>query len=162
MTNPDKQAPPGNGRDHVQSLARGLAVLKAFSAEQPELTLSEVARQCDLTRSAARRFLLTLTDLGYVGVDGRNFYLRSPVLELGYLYLSSLQLPDVARPHLEQLSAELQRPGTVSSREARGATSSGCATSSTRATPPSLSSCCSRMRRHRAAFSSPARSREPR
>lgn len=110
---PDPQAPPGDGRDHVQSLARGLAVLKAFSAEQPEQTLSEVARQCGLTRSAARRFLLTLSDLGYVGVDGRNFYLRSQVLELGYLYLSSLQLPDLARQHLEQLSAELKRSTSV-------------------------------------------------
>lgn len=108
------QSPPaGSVRDHVQSLERGLSVLKAFSAEQPELTLSEVARHCDLPRSAARRFLLTLVDLGYVGVDGRNFYLRSQVLELGYTYLSSMRLPDVARRPLVQLSADLQRSTSV-------------------------------------------------
>lgn len=109
----DQPAPARNGRDHVQSLERGLAVLKAFSAEQPELTLSEVARQCDLTRSAARRFLLTLVDLGYVGIDGRNFYLRSQVLELGYTYLASLQLPEVARRHLVALSDEVARSSSV-------------------------------------------------
>lgn len=108
------QSPPaGNERDHVQSLERGLAVLKAFSAEQPELTLSEVARICEVSRSAARRFLLTLVDLGYIGVDGRNFSLRSQVLELGYTYLSTLQLPEIARRPLVQLSAELQRSTSV-------------------------------------------------
>ncbi|MGH3489807.1 MAG: IclR family transcriptional regulator domain-containing protein [Actinopolymorphaceae bacterium] len=93
----------------MQSLERGLAVLAAFSPERPTLTLSDLARQAGLARSAARRFLLTLVDLGYVGVDGRNFYLKSRVLELGFTYLSSLLLPEVARPHLARLSAELGR-----------------------------------------------------
>jgi IclR family transcriptional regulator, pca regulon regulatory protein len=108
---PDRVEPdrPVGGRDHVQSLERGLAVLAAFSPERPTLTLSELARQAGLARSAARRFLLTLVDLGYVGVDGRNFYLKSRVLELGFTYLSSLLLPEVARPHLARLSAELGR-----------------------------------------------------
>ena len=52
--------------DFVQSLERGLAVIRAFGAEDPELTLSDVARRTGLTRAAARRFLLTLADLGYV------------------------------------------------------------------------------------------------
>jgi IclR family pca regulon transcriptional regulator len=99
---------------HVQSLERGLAVIRAFDAQHPELTLSEVARICDLTRAAARRFLLTLADLGYVRTDGRMFSLTPRVLELGYAFLSSLSLPEVAAPHLERLAAELHESSSVS------------------------------------------------
>ncbi|MBA2949381.1 IclR family transcriptional regulator domain-containing protein [Streptomyces himalayensis] len=91
----------------VQSFERGLAVIRAFDADHPELTLSEVARICGLTRAAARRFLLTLADLGYVRTDGRLFRLSPRVLELGYAYLSSFSLPDIAEPHLEQLVAQV-------------------------------------------------------
>ena len=87
----------------VQSLERGLAVIRAFSADSPELTLSEVARATGLTRAAARRFLHTLVDLGYMRSDGRLFALRPRVLELGYAYLSSLSLPQIAMPHMEAL-----------------------------------------------------------
>ncbi|WP_049560402.1 IclR family transcriptional regulator domain-containing protein [Nonomuraea sp. SBT364] len=99
--------------DHVQSLARGLAVIRAFSAASPALTLSDVARATGLTRAAARRFLLTLTDLGYVRNDGRLFTLTPRVLELGYAYLSSLSLPEVAAPHLERLAAEVHESASV-------------------------------------------------
>lgn len=88
----------------VRSFERGLAVIRAFDADHPARTLSEVARACDLTRAAARRLLLTLSDLGYVHSDGRLFRLTPRVLELGYAYLSGLDLPDLARPHLEQLA----------------------------------------------------------
>ncbi|MER6286098.1 IclR family transcriptional regulator domain-containing protein [Streptomyces sviceus] len=87
----------------VRSLERGLAVIRAFDADHPELTLSEVARACRLTRAAARRFLLTLADLGYVRADGRAYRLTPRVLELGYSYLSSFSLAQIAEPHLEQL-----------------------------------------------------------
>jgi IclR family transcriptional regulator, pca regulon regulatory protein len=99
---------------HVQSLRRGLAVIRAFDANHPELTLSEVARLCDLTRAAARRFLLTLVDLGYVRTDGRLFSLTPRVLELGYAFLSSLSLPEVAEPHLERLVAEVHESSSLS------------------------------------------------
>jgi IclR family transcriptional regulator, pca regulon regulatory protein len=98
----------------VQSLERGLAVIRAFDAEHPELTLSDVARSTGLTRAAARRFLLTLADLGYVHTDGRLFALSARVLELGYAYLSSLSLPEVAEPHLERLVAEVHESSSVS------------------------------------------------
>jgi IclR family transcriptional regulator, pca regulon regulatory protein len=98
----------------VQSLERGLAVIRAFDAERPELTLSDVARATGLTRAAARRFLLTLADLGYVQTDGRWFSLSPRVLELGYAYLSSLSLPEVAEPHLERLVAEVRESSSVS------------------------------------------------
>lgn len=100
--------------DFVQSLERGLAVIRAFDAAHPELTLSEVAAATSVTRAAARRFLLTLAELGYVRSDGRLFSLTPKVLELGYAYLSSLSLPDVAEPHLETLAAEVNESSSIS------------------------------------------------
>jgi IclR family transcriptional regulator, pca regulon regulatory protein len=100
--------------EFVQSLERGLAVIRAFDAEHPELTLSDVARATGLTRAAARRFLLTLVELGYMRTDGRLFGLRPRILELGYAYLSSLSLPEVAQPHLEALVAEVHESCSVS------------------------------------------------
>ncbi|HWC78355.1 MAG TPA: IclR family transcriptional regulator C-terminal domain-containing protein [Pseudonocardiaceae bacterium] len=102
------------GAYHVQSLERGLAVIRCFAADRPELTLSDVARATGLTRAAARRFLLTLTDLGYVRTDGKFFSLTARVLELGYAYLSGLSLPEIALPHLEALSAEVRESSSVS------------------------------------------------
>src|SRR5690606_36124028 len=93
--------------DFVQSLARGLAVIRAFDADHAELTLSEVARRAELPRAAARRFLRTLAVLGYVRSDGKVFRLTPRVLELGFSYLSALSLPEIAQPHLERLSHEL-------------------------------------------------------
>jgi len=98
----------------VQSLERGLAVIRAFDEHNPELTLSDVARSTGLTRAAARRFLLTLADLGYVRTDGRWFTLSPRILDLGYAYLSSLSLPEVAEPHLERLVAEVHESSSVS------------------------------------------------
>ena len=105
---------PGRAAHFVQSLERGLAVIRAFGAETPELTLSEVARETGLTRAATRRFLHTLADLGYVQADGRRFRLTPRVLELGYAFLSSLTLPEVAEPHLERLVAEIHESSSVS------------------------------------------------
>ncbi|MEV6812499.1 IclR family transcriptional regulator [Micromonospora sp. NPDC051296] len=100
--------------EFVQSLERGLAVIRAFDAEHPQLTLSEVARATGLTRAAARRFLLTLVELGYVHTDGRLFSLRPRILDLGYAYLSSLSLPEVAQPHMEALVAQVHESCSVS------------------------------------------------
>jgi len=100
--------------DFVQSLDRGLAVIRAFGPERERLSLSEVAKATGLTRAAARRFLLTLVKLGYVRSDGREFSLRPRVLELGYAYLSGLALPEVAAPHLEELVARLHESSSIS------------------------------------------------
>ena len=99
--------------DYVQSLERGLAVIRAFGADNPELRLSDVARATGLTRAAARRFLLTLVRLGYVRQDGPTFSLRPRVLELGYAYLSALSLPEVAMPHMETLVGEVNESSSV-------------------------------------------------
>lgn len=93
-----------DGSTYVQSLARGLAVIRAFGAERPRLSLSDVARATDLTRASARRFLLTLESEGYVRARDGLFELTPRVLELGFSYLSAQSLPEVAQPHLETLS----------------------------------------------------------
>jgi IclR family pca regulon transcriptional regulator len=107
------QAPPVRDRQFVQSLERGLLVIRALSAPEPQ-TLSEVARATGLTRAASRRFLLTLQQLGYVHLSGTRFALTPQVLELGYAYLSSLTLPEVAQPHLERLVEEIHESSSVS------------------------------------------------
>ena len=99
---------------YVQSLARGLSVITAFGPETPELSLSDVARATGLTRAAARRFLLTLVDLGHVRQDGKLFRLTPRVLTLGYAYLSSLSLPGIAEPHLERLVREVHESSSMS------------------------------------------------
>src|SRR5262245_22417432 len=96
--------------EQVQSLARGLSVIKAFGADRPHLTLSEVARGTGLTRATARRFLLTLGDLGYVSSDGRYFRLEPRVLELGYAYLASVPWWRPAQRVVDRLAEEIDCP----------------------------------------------------
>ena len=109
-----ERAVGGRRTDFVQSLDRGLAVIRCFSSEHPSLTLSEVAERTGLTRAAARRFLLTLQELGYVGSSGRQFSLRPRVLALGYAYLSSFSVSQIAQPHLEDLAEQLHESCSVS------------------------------------------------
>ena len=90
--------------DFVQSLERGISVIRSFSAETPSQTLSDVARATGLTRATARRLLLTLAELGSVATDGKQFELTPRVLEIGYSYVSSLNLNDIAQPYLEGFS----------------------------------------------------------
>ncbi len=90
--------------DYIQSLDRGLQVLRAFNRERPRCTLSEIAAQIGLSRAVARRSLLTLQHLGYVAAQGRHFFLTPRVLDLGYSYLSSLDLTELAHEAMEQLS----------------------------------------------------------
>lgn len=107
---PDNDAATGS----VQSLARGLAVIRAFDETRPEMTLSEVARITELSRASARRFLHTLVQLGYVSTDGRLFALTPRVLELGFSYLSSLSLPEIAQPHMERLAHQVHESVSMS------------------------------------------------
>lgn len=99
--------PPRPGDTWVQSFARGLAVIRTFSAEAPRQTLTEVAQRAGLTRAGARRILLTLVQLGYVKSDGKLFALTPKILDLGFAYLSSLPLWNRAEPLMEQLVAEV-------------------------------------------------------
>lgn len=101
---PDAPA-PGDG--YVQSFARGLGVIRSFSAEASAQTLSEVASRSGLTRAGARRILLTLQALGYVQSDGKLFRLTPRILELGFAYLTSLPIWNLAEPVMERLSGTI-------------------------------------------------------
>ena len=100
--------------DYVQSLERGLAVLRVFDADHPSLTLSDVARSTGLTRATARRLLMTFAKLGYMTSDGRLFSLTPKVLDLGYAYVSSLQVSDIAQPFMEALSERVHESVSAS------------------------------------------------
>lgn len=109
----DSDAPAS--ADFVQSLARGLAVIRTFDGEPAELSLAEVARRAEIPRAAARRFLRTLTQLGYVRATADARFLLTPrVLELGYGYMSSLSLPEIVQPHLDALSHRIGESVSVS------------------------------------------------
>lgn len=105
---------PSRPTESVQSLERGLSVIRAFNQQNPRMTLSQVAKETGLTRATARRFLHTLVSLGYTATDGREFWLRPHVLELGYAYLSSISLPDLATPHLRHLVDQVEESSSVS------------------------------------------------
>jgi len=85
-------------------LAKGLAVIRAFTREHAALSLSDVARSASIPAATARRCLLTLEDSGYVTRNGRSFLLRPKVLELGAAYLESMNIEHITRTHLEELA----------------------------------------------------------
>jgi IclR family transcriptional regulator, pca regulon regulatory protein len=89
-------------------------VIKSLSEPGPGRTLADVARETGLTRAAARRFLMTLEDLGYARCEERRFSLTPRVLELGYSFLSSLSLPELAQPHLRELVERVRESSSVS------------------------------------------------
>jgi len=91
-------------RDYVQSLVRGLEVIRAFSRFRPRMTLSEVAQHTDMTRAAARRFLLTLVREDYAETDGKYFTLRPRVLDLGFAYLTSSGIWQPAQPAMKEVA----------------------------------------------------------
>jgi IclR family pca regulon transcriptional regulator len=93
---------------------RVFAIVRAFGRDSPVLTLSQVAERTGLTRASARRFLLTLQTLGYVGSDGSQFSLRPRILDLGFAYLSSVPVFDVVETHMEAMVQQLQESSSAS------------------------------------------------
>lgn len=104
---PDGPPGPTPGDSYVQSFARGLEVIRSFSAQSSQQTLSEVAARSGLTRAGARRILLTLQTLGYVTSDGKYFSLTPRILDLGFAYLSSMPIWNLAEPVMESLAEEV-------------------------------------------------------
>ncbi len=104
---PDGRPGPVPGDAYVQSFARGLEVIRSFSAQSPRQTLSEVAARSGLSRAGARRILLTLQTLGYVVSDGKHFSLTARILDLGFAYLSSMPIWNLAEPVMEGLAAQV-------------------------------------------------------
>jgi IclR family pca regulon transcriptional regulator len=95
--------------DYVQSLARGLSVLRAFDAAHTQLSLAEIAQRSQLSRAVARRLVLTLHHLGYVRQAGRGYSVSPRVLELGYGYLGTLNLSEQVQPMLEDLAHRIDQ-----------------------------------------------------
>ncbi|QUN26172.1 IclR family transcriptional regulator [Cupriavidus sp. KK10] len=99
---------------YVQSFARGLSVIRAFNAQHPAQTLTEIAQASGLTRAGARRILLTLVGLGYVQADGRLFRLTPKILDLGFAYLTSMPFWNLAEPIMETLSQQVHESCSIS------------------------------------------------
>ncbi|MHB1869257.1 MAG: IclR family transcriptional regulator domain-containing protein [Steroidobacteraceae bacterium] len=93
--------------DYIQSLHRGLDVIRTFDADHSAMSLAEVAERVGLSRPVVRRLLMTLEHLGYVSREGRWFSLTPRVLDLGFSYLSSLTVAQLALPFMEELSHQI-------------------------------------------------------
>ena len=99
------KAEPLDARDWIAGLEKGLSIIEAFDAEHPRLTSTEAGARCGMTRTAARRYLKTLTHLGYVGTDGKLFWLNPRILRLGHAYLESARLPRMVQAYLQRITA---------------------------------------------------------
>ncbi len=88
--------------DYVAAFARGLEILRIFNHETPHVSVSMAAECTGLSRAAARRFLLTLNELGYVSMSGELFELRPKVLELGFSYISTWPTAELVTPFLRE------------------------------------------------------------
>lgn len=101
-------------RDTMGGLAKGLAVIETFTADQPRQSIAEVAASSGLDRATARRCLLTLAHLGYADYDGKFFTLTPRVLRLGTACLATMPLPQMVQPWLDKLSETLGESSSVS------------------------------------------------
>lgn len=95
-------------RDLIDGLIKGIDVITAFNDDNARLSASELAEKVHLSRSAARRYLLTLVHIGMAATDGRIFWLTPKVLNLGRSYLDSARLPRSIVPFLQRLTVQLQ------------------------------------------------------
>src|SRR5437868_6506278 len=99
--------------DFMTSLARGLAVVRAFADSGKPQTIAQISQKTGIPRAAVRRCLHTLRQLGYVDAELNNFTLRPKVLTLGYSYLSSTPLTISAQPCLNQISRTLNESSSL-------------------------------------------------
>lgn len=105
---------PPNKTDFIGSLAKGLKVIEAFTAQTPRLSITDVAQATGFDRATSRRCLLTLHELGYADYDGKFFQLTPRVLRLGMGALAALPLPQIVQPWLDQLSDNVGQSSSVS------------------------------------------------
>jgi IclR family pca regulon transcriptional regulator len=101
-------------REVMGGLAKGLDVLRTFSRTRPHMTLSEIAARAGLPAATARRCLNTFEELGYVTRNGRQFLLRPKVLEIGAVYLESMDIESLTRTHLEEMARETSDSAALS------------------------------------------------
>ncbi|WP_189470155.1 IclR family transcriptional regulator [Litchfieldella qijiaojingensis] len=89
----------------VPGLRRGLAVLGLFGRSRPSMRLADIGRELGLPRATAFRLVYTLEAEGYLlrGKDSATYRLGPRVLTLGFDYLHSQELVEVAGPLLDEL-----------------------------------------------------------
>src|SRR4029453_18093315 len=128
MSSPNRRrpvdAPPAAARqkEYVQGLQRGFAVVKAFSADGGRrLTVPDGAGRTGLTRAVARRYLLTLQELGYVLHDGSHFALTPRILDLGFTYLATVDVANIAQPYMERIVHTLRESCSIAVLDGRDA-----------------------------------------
>ena len=98
----------------MTSLARGLAVIRAFTQQRRHLTIAQLSHRTGIPRAAVRRCLYTLAKLGYVVADeARGYSLRPGILALGHAYLSSTPLATMVQPLLDHISDALHESSSM-------------------------------------------------
>jgi IclR family transcriptional regulator, pca regulon regulatory protein len=101
-------AAPLDKRDWIAGLEKGLSIIESFDDAHARMTPTQAGERCGMTRTAARRYLLTLQHLGYIASDGKLFWLTPRVLRLGQSYLESARLPRIVQPFLQRITAGTQ------------------------------------------------------
>jgi IclR family transcriptional regulator, pca regulon regulatory protein len=103
-----------NPKDLIEGLGKGLRVIESFDDEHPRQTASEAADRAGITRTAARRHLLSLVHFGYAATDGKQFWLTPKVLRLGQSYLGTARLPRLVQPFIQRISMQCGETVNVS------------------------------------------------
>lgn len=98
----------------VRTFARGLLVIETLGKSKPGMTVAELAEATGLSRSVVKRYLLTLTEMGYTDTDGKDHSLTPKVLNLGLSYLYSLPYWRYAQLALEELSQAIKQSCAMS------------------------------------------------
>jgi IclR family transcriptional regulator, pca regulon regulatory protein len=111
------KTPAIHERDLIVGLQKGLAIIQLFTEDTPRLSIADVARLTGLTRSAARRFLLTLVHDGYAQSDSRHYWLTAKTLRVGQAYVDSARLPRMLRPIVEKIAGETREHVSVAVRD---------------------------------------------
>lgn len=101
-------------RDWIAGLERGISVVRSFDESHARMTAQQVGERIGMTRTSARRYLLTLKHLGYVATDGKYFWLTPKVMRIGQAYLESTRLPRIVQPSLQRLTMSTQEISFVS------------------------------------------------
>lgn len=104
---------PIDRQDLIAGLGRGLLVIESFDDEHARQTPGEVALRTGLSRTAARRYLLSLCHFGYAATDDKRFWLTPRVMRLGQSYLMSARLPRLAQPFLQQLALKAKEAASL-------------------------------------------------
>jgi len=110
----DKASKPIDPKLLIEGLGKGLRVIESFTDENPRLTATETGELTGLTRTAARRYLLSLVHYGYAATDGKYYWLSPSVLRLGQSYLDSARIPRLAQPFLQRMSMQTGETANLS------------------------------------------------